>query len=419
MKFTHHAVGSLALAALVVGAAACGDDKTEEPFTVAPPAQGVQYLLESRLAPFQETERCMFIKVPVAGMNIVKDDIRYNAGSHHVLAWMTPYKEIPTKGRNGQDIDTSGVFDCSNGPGDDFDLTGIVAGTQSNEGGFARGLPEGVAVKVKGGSVLLLDVHYVNTSGATIDTRTFFNLHTIADEDVVTEAGILFLYNFFIAVPGQGESSAAMRCPVPSDVTLVSGQSHMHQTGVGFLAETVAADGTRTELYRETDWDEPHLQIYADGAGTVLKAGTSLSWNCDYKNNSADDIFQGGSSKDEMCMFLGTYYPRVPELEYCSPAADPTAWMTEAIVEPTGTKTGAETLACLSSVKKQEDSFSCVVASCAGVAKPLTALLNAATTIGKQCKDVCAVPASTECRTCANAVNADLGGALATASCGE
>ena len=75
-------------------------------------------------------------------------------------------------------------------------------------------------------------------------------------------------------------------------------------------------------------------------------------------------MWQGPRTTDEMCMFIGAYYPRQPELEGCF---DPT-------YIGTGTRSCGESLAC---VQQGGGDFrahnACMVESCAAVAPQLTA----------------------------------------------
>jgi hypothetical protein len=209
-----------------------------------PPAgHGIQIKMVSTIEPTLDVERCMFVRVPAEGLNVVRQEVRFTAGSHHVLLHTTPYSEIPTKTLGGKTIDTSGVFDCSeNGPSGDWDITGIVGGSQKPNGTppIDR-LPEGTAVRIPGGTILLVNTHYLNASQQPLETTAYINLYTIPDNQVTQEAGILFMHHLFIRVSGKsaaghGEGVARMRCPISQDITLLGVQSHMHRRGVDYKA---------------------------------------------------------------------------------------------------------------------------------------------------------------------------------------
>ncbi|WP_437672451.1 hypothetical protein [Sorangium sp. So ce131] len=356
-----------------------------------PPAEGagVQYRMVTTIEPGQEIERCQLFVAPPEGLNIQRDMVRYSGGSHHVLLFATAYTEIPAQTRRGVALDASQVHDCKDGPQADWDVTGVVSGSQSPDGNPILGdLPEGVAVKVAPGTVLVMNTHYLNTSPDPMETDARINLYTIPDEDVKTEAGMLFHYNPFIHVPARGESSARMRCTTEHDISVVRVQSHMHRRGVGYAAHKVGADGAMEQIYAHNKWEDVPTKDFSPFL--ELKAGESLDFRCDYTNTEARDVIQGPTTKDEMCMLIGPYFPRSPAYERCR-AEDGSigTWF------GTGTATCAETLSCISTAKPlAEDGgaefFGCVVNSCEGASASVSKLVNCQITGGfGACDEAC------------------------------
>jgi hypothetical protein len=189
-----------------------------------PPGEGVQIKMTSTLEAGLETERCMFYRVPADGLYVNRQEIRYTPGSHHVLVFKTPYTEIPTVTIRGETIDTSGVFDCgANGATGDWEVQGVAGGAQSAAGPPGiEGLPTDTALKIDGGSLLLVNAHYLNAGDKALDAEIYINFYTIAAAQVTREAGIFFMYDPFIHVPAQSASVAREVCPVSKDVTLVN-----------------------------------------------------------------------------------------------------------------------------------------------------------------------------------------------------
>jgi hypothetical protein len=56
-----------------------------------------------------------------------------------------------------------------------------------------------------------------------------------------------------------------------------------------------------------------------------LKTGQWIKWACHYTNPESRNVAQGQQTTDEMCMFVGVYWPRTPEMDWCMPAATPDA----------------------------------------------------------------------------------------------
>ncbi|UQA59492.1 hypothetical protein [Polyangium aurulentum] len=314
----HDSLAPLALALCLVG---CGGAEEPAPLPaedlLAPPpeGQGVQFRMVTEIGPGVEAEHCRFVKAPPGGIHVNRDQVRYTAGSHHVLLYETPYDEIPTAKEDGTPVDTSGVFDCSDGASNGWAVTKLVGGSQNADGDSVVSFPPGVAMHVRPGAVLMINAHYINASSAPLRPEVAINLYTIPEAEVEQEGDILFLYDLFIKVGAQSAGRAHIRCPVRRDITIVNVQSHMHARGVGYEASIAGG----APFYTNDRWEGVPVESFE--GGLQVKAGEMLDYHCDYRNAEERDVFQGPRSTDEMCMLIGSYYPADPATSYCS--ADP------------------------------------------------------------------------------------------------
>ncbi len=409
------------------GTDATGTDATPPVFLAAPAAgTGVQIRMTSQVAAGDETERCRFYKVPAEGLNLVREELKFTAGSHHVLIYQTTYKEIPTKTISGETLDTAGVFDCvKNGPTGDWETIGLLGGSQSpNSPPTIDGMPEGTAIKIAGGSILLVDAHYLNASANSLTTEIYINLHSIASDKVKQEAGVLFFYNPFILVPSMGEGVARQRCPISKDINLVVAQSHMHRRGVDYMARIVdPVAQTDTELYHTEKWADIDSKIL--NPIQVLKAGQLIDFACKYKNTESRVVTQGRTTKDEMCVFAGVYYPRDIKTEYCSLTNDFSGRFMGGLWIGNGTKTGAQTAGCFQGAKATSEDkgasfFGCVTDSCPKSSKETSDVARCLSTSGlgmcaTDCAGATANPAN--CKTCIGTKCTPAFTALAAATC--
>lgn len=400
-SFLGCAVGTMG----VIGAVGCQPQDAEPPPAMqmemplaAPPAgQGVQYKMASTLSPGLEIERCLFVKAPPEGLNINRDEVRYTPGSHHVLLYLTSYKDIPTVDSHGKTRDTSGVIDCAEGASADWNVTGVLAGAQTREGGSMVSLPPDVGVKVPGGAVMLINAHYLNASAKSLDTEVRMNLWTVPDDKLKQEGGILFWYNPFIRIPGESTSAARMRCKITKDITVANVQSHMHKRGVGYVANLLDSSEKEVEtLYVNKEWENVPVKQFEPGK--KLQAGSFVDYRCEYKNTETRSIIQGPSTKDEMCMLIGSYYPRNPELEFC---ASPT-------FVGSGNKSCAVTLGCVTANPPSgqngpgaEGFYGCIVDSCPGVAHQVSDALFCTFSQGNgKCTADCTGGDGAKCQAC-------------------
>ncbi len=349
---------SLLLTLPVVG---CSDDTTGSggaggggggASLLDPPAdgQGVQFSMVTTIPAGTEAEHCKFVKAPPGGLLINRDEVRFTAGSHHFLLYLTPYQDIPTQNERGEAIDTSGVFDCSDGATNGWRVTNLVGGSQNATGESIVGFPSDVAMTVPGGAVMLMNAHYVNASPDPVDPEVRINLYTIPESQKKHEGGLLFWYDIFIKADASGTARAEMRCDLPDDITITNAQSHMHRRGVGYGADLIDPQGSASSIYENSAWENVFVKDFADGL--PVQGGSSIRFHCDYDNPEPRTIYQGPRTTDEMCMFIASYYPATPKTSLCS--SDPNSPQDTNFLGAEwyghGAKTCGETLQCVSAI---------------------------------------------------------------------
>jgi hypothetical protein len=298
---------------LVLALVACSPDEEIAP---VPVDTTVHYTMTTTIPAGVEAEHCKFVTAPPEGLLINRDEVRYTAGSHHVLLFKTPFEAIPTETESGQPIpwvdEASGVFDCTEGVLFEYGATQMVAGSQNADGASVVDLPPGVAVRVEPGTILLLNAHYINASGDDLFPEVDLALHTLREEELHTEGGILFFFDIFVKAPQMTTSWAAMRCDVTEDIVLTNAQSHMHARGVGFEAGVIGEE----PFYTSDTWE--NVPVTRFEGGLALAAGSRIEHRCEYDNGEMHDVYMGQRTTDEMCVLLGSYYPARPEVGLCA-----------------------------------------------------------------------------------------------------
>jgi len=364
-------LGILMMGGLV--AAGCGDDvKPDDGLLPRPPAgEGEQFTMTTRIEAGQEVEHCQFVTAPDHDMWIYRDEVRFTAGSHHFLLYETPYTSIPTQKEDGTVVDTSGVFDCSDGATNGWRVSKLVGGSQNGDGDSALMFPEGVGMQVHANAVLLMNAHYVNATDEAVEPEVAINLYTRKAESIRQRGDILFLYNPLIKAAANADSRARWRCPVNSDITIVNMQSHMHRRGIGYAAMVTG----QAPFYENGEWENVPVKQFPDGL--EVKAGSTLDYYCDYRNQEARDVYQGPRTTDEMCMLIASFYPADPQTANCLDTDDRIAgeWVGN------GTATCAETLTCIqaasqSGAKGLEPFTDCMVKAAPAVSAESSAVFR-------------------------------------------
>ncbi len=349
---------------------ACGTDEPDDLLAPPPTGQGVQFRMQTTIAAGVEGEWCQFMTGPAAEMWLERDEVRFTEGSHHVLLYETGYAQIPTTKLDGTPIDTSGVFDCSDGATNGWNITKLLGGSQNATGDSLLAFPDGVAMRVAPGAVLLMNAHYLNATDGDLEPIAAINLWTRPAAEVTTEGDLLFLYNPFIKVPASGTGRARWRCPVHQDITIANVQSHMHRRGVGYSAAVTGA----AAFYENDRWEGVPVKRFE--GGMTVSAGSTLDYACDYENREARDVYQGPRTTDEMCMLIGSYYPADPRTSNCTDEHGGLGgeWVGN------GTATCAATFACLQTAFESDDMIragsDCIDAASPTVAAESSAVLR-------------------------------------------
>lgn len=323
---------------------------------LAPPktGEGTQVSIDLPLAAGEERQVCKLVLLD-RKVNLNWSEGAYTKGSHHGLTARSMYRDsLPTENIRGETVgDASQVASCE-AIGSDWNVLSVIAGGHT-VGESARAwlhakgtLPDDVALKIDAGEVLILNFHMLNLTDHAVHACYKQNLYSIPDAQVKQEAGTMFYYNSFVTVPARQRATATMACPVQQNVTLGDQVSHMHRRGVGYKAmlldgDPLAGGKEIATLYEGTAWEEPLVKIEAPAR--KLSAGQWIQWSCEYQNTEDRAVAQGQQTTDEMCMFLGTYWPRSDAMDFCMPAGSPN-WYSSSRLLSQGTMNGGQFLDC-------------------------------------------------------------------------
>jgi hypothetical protein len=356
----------------------------------------VSFQMQATVPAGGEMFKCQYVQLPDAQAFMVGAQHDYTPGSHHMLLLTTSLTSIPAGQEQVQDCyeGSSGIMN---------NVRGVLYGGQTPTG--SEQLPQGVGLRTNASEVLVFQVHYLNASASDLNATVNASLTLDTNgADIQQQAGILFFYDPFIDVPPGATAKAATRCPIPSDITLLYASSHYHARGVGYGAYIdPAVDQLATSpFYTSSSWSSPdNAQLTM-----AIPAGSRLRWECDYDNTSGTQEFFAGQSAqtNEMCMFIGTYYPEMGEVyDYCLQDRD---------MFGTGTATCGATASCVEACGGSlsyggagglgggvsDCQQSCLVKSCPSAGRPLAAYN---TCVKSNCSSQCGTtPPSSACTSC-------------------
>jgi hypothetical protein len=293
------------------GGATAGASGAAAPSSAGQPAPSglpdISFSYDVQVPAGAELLECEFVSLPSDRGTIAVSSVEshYTPGSHHMQAFRTDLATIPSN--------QTGLWDCNAGNWYQHDRGSYYEAQQPDS---HRELPAGVAHQFKPGEIVLLQSHYVNTTGADIAAHVVITLHTIDMKDVKSEAGTILFANTNFALAPHTKARVTMTCPLTQDIHPAELWSHMHKQGINFVAttsDTTAAAVLGGSLYQESNWSEPQPRIYPSAPPATLHSGSTITFYCDFDNQTDRTITYGDSAQtNEMCIFHGMYWPRMP-----------------------------------------------------------------------------------------------------------
>ena len=282
-------------AVLLVTLVACGDDPFTGLLKPPPAGEGMQMSLTTHVEPGQEMTVCKNFAVPEGTLDIGRFEHAMTPVSHHILVYQL---DIPAA-----DVTDEVLVACDESRENQMHRVGILYGAQGTTSDLA--LPEGIVFSARGGLSIQVEYHVFNTSDEPVDAEAAFNVWRSHD-DVVGEAGMLFLYHNQIIIPPMSKFTARERNSYSQDFELMMMVPHMHSRGVAMEAFKDTGTGTPQQLFSVTGWENDTVVF---DPPVKFQPGDVLDYHCDYDNQTQNYVLDGFSAKhDEMCVTGGIYF---------------------------------------------------------------------------------------------------------------
>jgi hypothetical protein len=214
-------------------------------------------------------------------------DSQMTSGSHHMLLFFRD---------SAHDSDVAACPALQFAP--------MLAGAQTQKTSLPY--PPGVAALIKGTQGFHMQMHYLNTTHASLIAQVTVSFKKAAPGTVQQHAGVFFFNNLAISVPPQTTADVTKSCTFPKDVNIMFATGHTHMFTNRFTATI-----NNNVVYDTTSWDNAPLQAF-DPVMPVA-ANTPVTWSCNMTNpngpNGASLTFGDSALINEMCIFNGQYYP--------------------------------------------------------------------------------------------------------------
>jgi hypothetical protein len=213
------------------------------------------------------------------------------AGGHHALMYATTEEQEPGFTRLWADADQ---------------LTTRLMGGVGGEGGANATLPEGVVFRVKKGSYLVVQTHYLNTSEETIRAKSVLDVKLEPVDLSRKVASIMSNTDLAVSLQPGVDTTMDVYCEVQEDLHFIQTSNHMHEYGVSTFTEVIDESGEARELKTDESWSyewalNPNFDHFPVDDPLVVPAGSTLHTQCIWNNNTTEEI----TFPMEMCVFFG------------------------------------------------------------------------------------------------------------------
>ncbi len=275
--------------------------ETPGPGSVIDDASGIEFYSPEFEVPEGDSFTCIYLDYDTAeDIAIASADGRQGHGGHHILAMFADDHREP------------GVHACT-----DEEMVNLhqIAGT-AGDGGQVLGLPEGLALRVPAGKQIVLQAHYINTTGAPFKVVDRVKINKTPIEDVKEYVNYYVTNDDSFEVDPHAPLERTTECVVDRDFNMAIALPHMHELGKHFKLELLDADGTLSDTVIDTDWLEfyvshPPVRSFEMAAPYQLKKGQRLRQTCTWDNSTSEPVI----FPREMCLAFFYYWPGGEDLD--------------------------------------------------------------------------------------------------------
>ncbi|MSP24454.1 MAG: hypothetical protein EXR75_04685 [Myxococcales bacterium] len=230
-------------------------------------------------------------------------------GGHHILAYYTEQFREPQH-HPCKDSEMVSWHQLAGSSGDD-------AGEPVIE------LKEGMAIRVPKGVQLVLQAHYINTTGAAYTVKDQVTLKLREPSEVSDYVNYFVTNDDTFEIPPQSKHTNVSYCTIEQDIDVVLSLGHLHESGKHFKFEILDDAGNVAKTVRDDAWaplmtSHPNTDYYPRSAPLALTKGMKVRQTCTWENTTTDALL----FPREMCIGFFYYAPGQGDL-HCSMSKEP------------------------------------------------------------------------------------------------
>ncbi len=289
------------------------DDKTEVvvdntfiPLEVPASGKGFQLKID-RFEVAPNFEREIFVHKEIGNKETIyvnAFELKSRTNSHHMVIYDFANKQLlPPKNT---------VRDLRNADNSVNLLTALSMSNHVFLGGGSDSqqeyvFPEGTALELPAGASVDLNPHYFNRTNKVQYGENYVNFYIVDKAKVQNVVKVFNLNNTDIKLLA-GETKTFTKSWTYNEANkVVMLTSHMHELGTKFIIRIKGGARDGQIIYETSDWEHPLVKNF--DVPLVLNKGEGLTSEVTYKNTTDKTVQFGLTSKDEMNIIFGYYYP--------------------------------------------------------------------------------------------------------------
>jgi hypothetical protein len=259
---------------------------------------------------------------------------------HHSMWFAVPEGRIEAHG---------GIWPCEDQAADPANLVfdgKLLFGQSTQVDEETATLPAGAVVTIPPRSVVVGNLHVVNTTQEKVVTAATLELRPIAAAEIKAQMNPLGLVYMPLEIAPQSVSSFTVECDLAERHLLATGRPidfgihyvlpHYHALGREIRLEVVGGPSDGAVILETTGYGEPIGQAYDPLFD--LTGATGIRLRCTFENQGSDSVGWGNSQAAEMCMATAMVDS---ELMWAVGALDASD-ITSTVETDTGTETRAD-----------------------------------------------------------------------------
>ena len=172
-------------------------------------------------------------------------------------------------------------------------------------------LPDGVALHIKPGQQLLLNLHLFNAGDSPMTGTSGIDFLPIDPSQVMHEAGVVLAGTQSFTIPDGGVSTQVGTCTTPAtgSATVFAVAPHMHLLATHMKITYADAAGANQRVLHDADYSFDDQRYDSLTPALITTPGSKLTVSCTYENHTGHPVSFGERTEDEMCYALTFVYP--------------------------------------------------------------------------------------------------------------